>query len=299
LVAGAVGTTVLNAVTYLDMALRGRPASDLPARTVAAGLDLLDVEVPGRAGQRHNRDSALGAIAGITAGVGVGLAASLARAAGLRLSPLLGPLVTGAGTMAAADLPAAALGVTDLTRWSSQDWVSDVVPHLAYGVATHQTLRVLEKRDATVVEPKQPSPGLVLRSLVLGVASGCRSTLGLVAGAVSATGDGRASKGARGAALLAMAAELAGDKVPAAPSRLGPPGVVPRFATGTVGAIALAGRENAVADLPVLAGLAGVAVGAVGGAALREAAATRIGNWQAGLVEDAVALGLTWLAVRA
>lgn len=30
LAAGAAGTTALNAVTYLDMALRGRPASTTP-----------------------------------------------------------------------------------------------------------------------------------------------------------------------------------------------------------------------------------------------------------------------------
>jgi hypothetical protein len=34
LVAGAAGTTALNAITYLDMAIRGRPASDTPERTI-------------------------------------------------------------------------------------------------------------------------------------------------------------------------------------------------------------------------------------------------------------------------
>ena len=32
--AGAAGTTALNVVTYLDMAVRGRPASSTPERTV-------------------------------------------------------------------------------------------------------------------------------------------------------------------------------------------------------------------------------------------------------------------------
>jgi uncharacterized membrane protein len=91
---------------------------------------------------------------------------------------------------------------------------------------------------------------------------------------------------------------MAADKHPEMPSRLGAPGVLPRFASGTVGSIALAGQQNAVADVPVLAGLVGVAAGAVGGAALREAAAARIGGWQAALVEDAIAVGLTRLAVR-
>jgi len=33
LLAGAAGTTALTAVTYLDLALRGRPASTLPEET--------------------------------------------------------------------------------------------------------------------------------------------------------------------------------------------------------------------------------------------------------------------------
>ena len=33
-VAGAMGTAALNAVTYLDMAVRGRPSSQVPAHTV-------------------------------------------------------------------------------------------------------------------------------------------------------------------------------------------------------------------------------------------------------------------------
>jgi hypothetical protein len=298
LIAGAVGTTVLNAVTYVDMAVRGRPASEMPARTVTTGLYLLDVDVPGGGAERQSRETAFGALTGIAAGIGVGVASSLARAAGLRLSPVLGPVLTGAAAMAATDLPAAALGVTDLTKWSAEDWAADAVPHFAYGLATHQTLRAMERRDATVAAPSRPSAGLVLRSFALGAATGCRSTLGLVAAAFTGGGDGGPSKTARGASLLAMASELAADKHPEIPSRLGAAGAVPRFASGTIGSIALAGQQNAVADLPVLAGLAGVAVGTVGGAALREAAAARIGGWQAGLVEDAVALGLARFAVR-
>ena len=31
--AGAAGTVALNIATYLDMAIRGRPSSDIPAQT--------------------------------------------------------------------------------------------------------------------------------------------------------------------------------------------------------------------------------------------------------------------------
>jgi hypothetical protein len=34
MVAGAVGTTMLNVVTYLDLAMRGRPPSELPEKVV-------------------------------------------------------------------------------------------------------------------------------------------------------------------------------------------------------------------------------------------------------------------------
>ncbi len=44
---GAVGTTALNAATYLDMALRGRPASDVPERATDAVLERAGLELPG------------------------------------------------------------------------------------------------------------------------------------------------------------------------------------------------------------------------------------------------------------
>ena len=48
--AGAAGTTALNGVTYLDMAVRGRPASSTPEDTVdrlaeAVGVDILNGHV--------------------------------------------------------------------------------------------------------------------------------------------------------------------------------------------------------------------------------------------------------------
>jgi hypothetical protein len=38
--------------------------------------------------------------------------------------------------MAASDLPATALGLTDPRSWGAAGWVSDLLPHLAYGIAT-------------------------------------------------------------------------------------------------------------------------------------------------------------------
>jgi hypothetical protein len=135
-VAGAAGTTALNAVTYLDMTVRGRPASSTPEKTVEQVADELDTRIPGSEEQQEARKSALGALLGIAAGTGVGAAFGLVRGMGLRLPAWLAAPAAGAVAMAAGNGPMVALGVTDPRSWSRVDWMSDVVPHLAYGVVT-------------------------------------------------------------------------------------------------------------------------------------------------------------------
>ncbi|MFN2496811.1 MAG: hypothetical protein ABR608_13025, partial [Pseudonocardiaceae bacterium] len=69
--AGAAGTTALNAVTYLDMLLRARPASSTPEETVrrAEELSLLSLSAEGPESEAAaNRRSGLGALLGIAAG---------------------------------------------------------------------------------------------------------------------------------------------------------------------------------------------------------------------------------------
>ncbi|MFF7969699.1 hypothetical protein [Streptomyces sp. NPDC007905] len=135
--AGAAGTTVLNAVTYADMALRGRPSSEVPAQVVDKITQDVGRPVPGSGDTRDNRLSGLGALSGIAVGCGTGAAVSLLRRAGVRMPWWLGGVVTGALAMAATDLPIARLGVSDPTTWSVKDWVSDAVPHLMYGLVTY------------------------------------------------------------------------------------------------------------------------------------------------------------------
>lgn len=294
LVAGAVGTTVINAVTWLDMAVRGRPASQLPQRTVRAGLDALGLEVPGGKAQRQHRTEAFGALSGIGAGLGVGVAASTGRAIGLRLPGPLGAVVTGLGAMAMTDLSAQALGATDVTSWSAADLASDLVPHLAYGFTTTAVLRGLEKREpAAKAELKRPSVGLLCRSLMLGMAAGGRSSLGVAMPALTARRTGSAGK-AMGA--LAIAGELGADKHPDMPTRLDPPALQVRVGAGAVGGAALASRDSASTGLPMLAGAVGALAGSVAGAAWREGSSLR--GWQAGLVEDGAAVALAALACR-
>jgi hypothetical protein len=45
--------------------------------------------------------------------------------------------------MAGSDVPANALRVTDPTSWDPRSWVSDLVPHLVYGVTTASVYRAL------------------------------------------------------------------------------------------------------------------------------------------------------------
>jgi hypothetical protein len=55
----------------------------------------------------------------------------------------LGALLTGGGAMLGANGPMAVLKVSDPRSWSRADWLSDVVPHLAYGAVTSAALRGL------------------------------------------------------------------------------------------------------------------------------------------------------------
>lgn len=69
------------------------------------------------------------------------------RRVGVRLPWWLGGVVTGALAMAAADLPMARLGVSDPKSWSAQDWASDAVPHLMYGMVTYGIVTASERQQ--------------------------------------------------------------------------------------------------------------------------------------------------------
>jgi hypothetical protein len=138
--AGAAGTTALNAVTYLDMVGRGRGTSSTPEQTVEALAEKAHVQIPGDEEKRSNRVQGLGPLTGIVAGIGVGVLGGLARAAGFRTRPLVGAALTTVGVLVAANGPMTVLGITDPRTWSTTDWVSDVVPHLAYGAVVKTTL---------------------------------------------------------------------------------------------------------------------------------------------------------------
>jgi hypothetical protein len=131
--AGAAGTAALNAVTYADMALRGRPASDTPERVVEQAEDELGRPLPGSDEERANRRSGVGALLGIATGVGVGATYGLLRGVGLRVPTWLGAVLLGATAMTVSNGPMTAMGITNPRTWSRADWLSDVIPHVAYG----------------------------------------------------------------------------------------------------------------------------------------------------------------------
>lgn len=143
--AGAAGTTALNAATYLDMAWRARGASEMPQQAVETLADSAGQQVPGEGDQRQNRLEGLGALTGIATGVGIGAVAGLVGPVLTRLPTLLGGALAGTAAMAASDLPLSRMGLTDPRAWSAPDWLSDGVPHLAYGLATVATLRALRR----------------------------------------------------------------------------------------------------------------------------------------------------------
>lgn len=158
--AGAIGTVALNVTTYLDMVLRGRSASDVPARTAGKLADMAGVDLGNSAGaaagenpdQRRARAAAesrrtgVGALLGYATGLGVGALFGL-------LSPIVGRaplpatgLLLGAAAMAGSDVPTTSLGVTDPRRWGAPGWMADIVPHLAYGLFTALAFRTLTRR---------------------------------------------------------------------------------------------------------------------------------------------------------
>jgi uncharacterized membrane protein len=304
--AGAAGSTALNAVTYLDMAVRGRPASDAPEQVVRRLAGKAGVELPGGRRERANRLAALGPVAGIATGVGVGALAGVLRSAGVRLPTAVGGPLLGAAAMLASDLPLAALGVSDPRSWSAVDWVSDAVPHLVYGLTTHATLAAAAAAEEERVAPVRAPLPILLRAAALGAASGSRSTAGVTAVALaSRRGDpGPLASGlgsTRGTAVSGVLAlgELVADKLPFVPSRLSPPALGGRVLLGGTAAAAEARRDGHDPVLPALVGAAGAVGAAVLAARLRGVAAQRFGSDKPGaFLEDGLAALLGWLGAR-
>jgi hypothetical protein len=143
LAAGAAGTTALNIVTYADMALRGRPPSDVPKDAVErlahqAGIGL------GSGERADPRKEGLAALMGYMTGLTIGAVAGAAGPIVRWLPTPIAAAAVGLGAMAGTDGASAALGVTDPSSWSAADWISDIVPHLAFGAVAVATYHALD-----------------------------------------------------------------------------------------------------------------------------------------------------------
>jgi hypothetical protein len=143
--AGAAGCAALDATTFLDIAVRGRPISDAPAQTVEAVIKHLPIDVPGSNSRRQNRLEGLGGLSGVFFGVSVGAAFGVLHAAGWRPPLPVGAILTGLTAQALSDGSLAGTRVSDPRTWSLTDWLSDIIPHLVYGTVTYATLDALER----------------------------------------------------------------------------------------------------------------------------------------------------------
>jgi hypothetical protein len=159
--AGAVGTVALDATTYADMAARGRAPSSM-VRTVVqklaqrGGVTRLATSEPDDA--TKNRQDAIGALLGYATGVGVGLVYGAIRDLfdDAIPAPVAG-LIAGAAAMALTDGTAVALGATDISQWDVASWLSDLVPHAVFGLATaysYEALAAIERGNAA---PRRPT----------------------------------------------------------------------------------------------------------------------------------------------
>jgi hypothetical protein len=135
LAAGAIGTVALNVVTYADMAIRGRPPSSVPEQDVQILADRFGIDL-GEGDEASARREAIGALLGYLTGMTIGAAYGVVRPWTRRVPPPVAAVAVGLGAMAATDAGSVRLGTTDVSTWSLADWVSDIVPHLAYGAAT-------------------------------------------------------------------------------------------------------------------------------------------------------------------
>src|SRR4051812_3145907 len=220
LLAGAFGTLLLNAATYLDMALTGRPASDVPGRMMLRTAGRVGLHPP----EDPARTEAYGQLGGFATGLALGGGASVVRSWGVRTPGPVGAVLTGAAAMAATDSSIAAAGISDPRAWTSADWLRDAAPHLAYGAGVRWALGRMDRADRPAPAPvtaaaapaqqarlaptPPPRPGLVTRAFALGVAAGGRSSLGL--GGPLAAGAGLGSRATLAAASL-VGAELVVD----------------------------------------------------------------------------------------
>lgn len=153
LVAGAAGTLALNAVTYLDMAVRGRPASSVPADAAQRLAEGLGVDLGGDAETVAARREGLGALLGFASGLGLGAGYGVFVRRSGRIPIAVGTAGLTVVAMVGANGPATMADLTDPREWGIEGWLEDIAPHVLYGLVTatvHDSISRPARTMATV-----------------------------------------------------------------------------------------------------------------------------------------------------
>jgi uncharacterized membrane protein len=213
-----------------------------------------------------------------------------------RLGPLVDPAVIGGAAMVVTDLTTAELGVSDPQTWDAGSWLSDIVPHLAFGAVVYAALREPPSRPGVPPEtPPAASAEVLQRAAVLGAATGMRSTVALAALVLRRRPGLPAvlrNPAARRIAAIVDGAELVADKLPMTPSRLDPPGLAGRLISAGLAAAVLARSAHRSPIPAVLTASAAALAAARVCHDARAALARRVPDPAVAMVEDLLAIGL-------
>ena len=133
--AEVIGTTVPNAVSLVDLTLHDWPANKTPQEGAEASAAIAEGAGRQPRNARSQRLPGLGGLRGIACGVGAGAVVGLVMSLGWPTRRSVRSVVATIGAMVVANAPLTMLRVHDPTTWTAEDWVTDVMPHLAYGAS--------------------------------------------------------------------------------------------------------------------------------------------------------------------
>lgn len=136
LVAGVAGTAAMTASSTLEMRLREREPSTVPARAAAKVLRL-EIEDP----EQLER---LGVVVHWAYGTGWGAVRGLLGAAGLRGPAAAGALLAAVWGSDLVMLPALGVGVPPVWRWGATEVAIDALHHVVYATATSVAYELLD-----------------------------------------------------------------------------------------------------------------------------------------------------------
>ena len=115
------------------MVIRARPASELPAQAATRLAEDANI-VLGSQEPIGPRSQAIGPLMGFAVGLGWGAAYTLVRS-WIRVPVRAAALGLAVVAMVSSDAALVAQDLTEPREWGVSGWLSDVLPHLAYGPA--------------------------------------------------------------------------------------------------------------------------------------------------------------------